>query len=128
VEYLALNVEQIFKKMQQMFDHPIGRLERRKKFEARKWHKEKSFSEYCHSKIILGNQVPIPDYKIVDYLIDEIPLESLQIQAKMYSFLSVVDIIKAFNRIKLKRSQATKRENAQEGDVKKKPDAGKTSE
>jgi len=41
VEYLALNVEQIFlnveQKMQQMFEHPIGRIERRKKFEAREW-------------------------------------------------------------------------------------------
>jgi len=76
-----------------MFDHLIGRLKRRKKFEARAWQKEESFSD-CDSKIILGNRIPIPDDEMVDYLIDGIPLESLQIQAKMHSFSSVAEIIK----------------------------------
>lgn len=87
--HLALNVEELLQEMRAMFDQPLGRLEARKKFEAREWRKNEAFNNYCHDKLILGNRVPVTKSELVDYLIDGIPSESLQNQAKMHSFSSV---------------------------------------
>ncbi|KYN27565.1 hypothetical protein ALC57_03024 [Trachymyrmex cornetzi] len=48
---------------------------------------------------------------MVDYLIDGIPSEQLKTQAKMHSFSSVEEIIKAFSGIKLKMDPVTKKES-----------------
>lgn len=52
----------------------------------------------------MGNRVPIADEEIINYVIDGIPLENLQNQARMNSFTSIPELLKAFQRIKLSDS------------------------
>lgn len=104
-----MSAEELLSEMQAMFDQPVGRLERRRKFERRMWQSEKSFGDYCHHKIILGNRVPIDEKEMVDYLIDGIPSESLKNQARMHSFSTVQQVIKAFRTISLKSVQGVHR-------------------
>lgn len=112
--------------MQAMFDQPVGRLERRRKFERRMWQSEESFGDYCHHKIILGNRVPIDEKEMVDYLIDGIPSESLKNQARMHSFSTVQQVIKAFRAISLKSVQGVhRREIVPSREVRGRPGGGR---
>ncbi|XP_024872293.1 uncharacterized protein LOC112454896, partial [Temnothorax curvispinosus] len=96
-----LLVDELLEKMDAMFNQPLGRLERRRQFEARKWKKTETFSEYCHDKLILGNRVPIAEDKMVDYIIEGIPSEDLRNQAQMHSFETVPALLRGFRKIKL---------------------------
>lgn len=71
--------------MDAMFNQPIGRLERRRQFEARRWKKTEMFSEYYHM-VILGNRILVAEDEMVDYVIEGIPSEELRNQARMHSF------------------------------------------
>lgn len=102
-----------------MFNQPLGRLESIRRFEDRKWQKSESFSDYCHSKVTLGNQVPIADEEIIDYVINGIPSETLQNQARMNSFASIPELLKVFQRIKLSTSGV--------GTTKQETSAGRTA-
>jgi len=48
----------------------------------------------------------------VDYIIDEIPSEVLRNQARMHSFLSVQEIMQAFNKLNLNSEQGATNWNA----------------
>lgn len=74
-EHLQMGLEELLKAVADMFDHRPGRLELCRKFEARAWQTKESFSDYCYEKTILGNQVPIAEEELVDYVIDGIPDE-----------------------------------------------------
>lgn len=100
-EYLSMSLDELFQEMEPMFNQPLGQLEARCQFEDRKWQRSESFSDYCHSKVILGNQVPVANEKIIDYIIDGISSENLQNQARMNSFSSISELLKIFKRIKL---------------------------
>jgi len=101
IEHFEMKVADLLAAMQKMFDHHPGRLELRRKFEAREWRSGESFADYCHHKLILGNMIPISDDDIVDYVIDGIPTEPLQNQARMHSFDKIEDLMKVFEKIKL---------------------------
>lgn len=95
-EHLSMNIEELLQEMESMFHQLLRRLDLRRNFEKREWKVNESFSDYCHEKLILGNLVPIDDEDIVDYIIEGIPSESLQNQAKIQLFSSVQDLLKAF--------------------------------
>lgn len=101
-EYLSIDFQCLFEKMESMFHHPLSKMELRRNFEARKWQKDESFEDYCHQKLILGNKIPVQDDEVIDYLIDGIPSETLQNQARMHPFSSVQELLRAFKKIKLK--------------------------
>lgn len=54
-EHVTLNVENLLKEMEKMFDLRPGKLVLRRKFEARIWKSGEQFCEYYHDKIILAN-------------------------------------------------------------------------
>lgn len=108
-DHLTLSVDMLLDKMDAMFNQPIGRLERRRQFEDRQWKRDETFSDYCHSKLILGNRVPIADDEMIDYLVEGIPSESLRNQAKIQSFPSVQALLTAFRKIKLSTTDVTAR-------------------
>lgn len=120
-DHLAMGVDELLNEMQSMFERPLGRLELRKKFEAREWQKNELFSEYCHHKLILGNRVPVAKEEMVDYVIEGIPSEALRNQARMHLFSSVQEMMKAFSKVTLKSEQgATSRDvNAARGATRK---------
>lgn len=51
-EYLTLNLEELLKKMEQIFDLCPGKLTLRRKFESRIWRRGEPFCEYYHYKMI----------------------------------------------------------------------------
>jgi hypothetical protein len=104
---LILRVDELLMRMDAMFNQPIGRLERRRQFETRRWKKTETFSDYCHDKLILGNRVPIAESEMVDYVIEGIPLEDLRNQAQMHSFTTVQELLKGFRKIKLTACETT---------------------
>lgn len=76
----------------------------RRKFEARVWKTEESFSEYLHEKVILGNQVPINDIEITGYIIEGIPDLVLRDLAKAQRIKRKTnkDLLESFERIRLR--------------------------
>lgn len=100
-EYLQMGFAELLSAMESMFDQRPGKLELRRKFEKRTWQINETFSDYCHEKVILGNQVPIAEDEVVDYVIEGIPDENLQNQARMHSFGSVHSLLDGFKKIKL---------------------------
>lgn len=102
-----LRVDELLERMDAMFNQRMGRLERRRCFETRKWKKTETFREYCHDKLILGNRVPIEREEMVDYVIEGIPSEELRNQAQMHSFESVEALLKGFRKIKLTAPETT---------------------
>ncbi|XP_076246357.1 uncharacterized protein LOC143186556 [Calliopsis andreniformis] len=59
-----MRLNELLDNLRETFYHPENVLEARRRFEARTWKKEESFSKYLHQKVILGNRVPINDEKI----------------------------------------------------------------
>ncbi|RLU18894.1 hypothetical protein DMN91_009252 [Ooceraea biroi] len=98
---ISMSLDDLLQEMENIFDQPLGRLNSRRKFEMRKWKKEESFSEYWHDKIILGNRISIQEDELVDYMVDSIPADNLRNQARMQSFSSVQEVLKAFKKISL---------------------------
>jgi len=84
VEHFEMKVADLLAAMQKMFDHRSGKLELRRKFEAREWRSGESFADYCHHKLILGNMVPISDDDIVDYVIVEYQLRHYKIKNALF--------------------------------------------
>lgn len=97
-----MRTDDLLQAMESMFDQPLGKLDLQCKFEARMWKRDKSFSDYCHDKLILGNRVSIATEELVEYMIDGIPIASLQNQARMQSFSPVQELMVTFKKIKLR--------------------------
>jgi len=89
-----------------MFNQPTSRLERKRDFENRVWQKNETFSDYCHGKVIKGNKVPIAEKELVDYVIEGIPRRILRDHARVHSFSTVQELIKAFRGTKLEAPDA----------------------
>lgn len=93
--------------MDAMFNQPVGRLERRRQFEARKWKKTETFSDYCH-EIILGNRVPIAEDEMVDYegIIEGIPGRPTKPNSNAF-FFTIQELLREFRKIKLTTIETT---------------------
>ena len=100
-EHLQKDVNDLLKEMETMFDHLPGKLAQRLEFEARVWQHSEKFCDYYHDKLILGNRVPISEEEIVDYIVDGIPDEQIQNQARIQCFKEKADLLKAFEKIRL---------------------------
>lgn len=100
-----MNADEILCEMTTMFDQPLGRLERRRQFELRQWRRNETFADYCHEKLILGNQVPVQQDEVIDYIIEGIPSEQLRNQARMQRFSSIDDLLQSFKRITLETAK-----------------------
>lgn len=109
-EYLNMSVENLMEEMAGMFDARPKRISLRKDFENRSWQRKECFADYYHDKIILANRVPIDEVEIIDYLIDGIPSEALQNQARMMRFNRKVDLLEAFKKISLENKKPYERE------------------
>lgn len=96
-----MSLDDLLQEMGNIFDHPMGRMELRRKFETREWKKEESFNEYWHDKIILGNRISLQENELIEYLVDGIPSDVLRNQARMQSFTDVQEVLKAFRKISL---------------------------
>lgn len=82
-----------------MFDLRPSRMKLRREFKEYKWKPGNAFSDYYHYKLILANNVPVEEIKVIDYLIDGIPDEQLQNQARLQRFKNKADLLSAFEMI-----------------------------
>ena len=101
-ENLESSLEDLLKEMKVMFDHKPRKLALRKLFEGHYWKHGENFSEYVHDKVIMGNRVPVDKEEIIDYIIDGIPDALLKNQARMQSFESVAELLKAFEKVTIR--------------------------
>ena len=85
-EYIELSWDVLLQELKTIFYHPPSKLIVKKKFEKRKWQIGETFSNYYFDKLVLANKVPIDESELLEYLIDGIPNENLQDQAKMVFF------------------------------------------
>lgn len=76
-EHVELLLDDLLAKLSEMYDYRPTKVKLRKKSEERVWKSSKTFYQYVYEKIILANQVPIPEdeieNEIVEYLIHGIP-------------------------------------------------------
>lgn len=119
-DHLNWTVEDLLKDMRKLYGRETDCLERRKKFEDRKWKREESFADYHHEKIILANQVPICANEIVSYLIRGIPDENLRNQVRLQRFTTDAELLVAMEDISLPSSFKfeTKKERRGQGSEK----------
>lgn len=94
-EYLTLNIEELLKKMEQIFDLHPGKLTLRRKFESRIWRKGEPFYDYYHDKIVLANRIPIAKDEILDYIIEGVTDQRLQDHARMMNYQTRAELLKA---------------------------------
>ena len=117
-EHLTSSVSELLKEMSTMFDHRPGKLAQRREFESRKWQSNEPFADYYHDKVILANRVPIAEDEMVDYIIDGIPDERLQDQARIQRFEEKSALLKAFEKISVspKKNEPRAREHSKRND------------
>ena len=101
-ENLKSSLEDHLKEMKVMFNYKPRKLASRKLFEGRYWKHGEKFSEYVHDKVIMGNRVPVDKEEIIDHIIDGIPDALLKNQARMQSFESVAELLKAFEKVTIR--------------------------
>ncbi|XP_076660892.1 uncharacterized protein LOC143364412 [Halictus rubicundus] len=100
-EHLELPTDMLLYRMESMFGNRETKVELKKKFESRKWRNTEPFEHYYHEKIVLANKVPVPEDELVEYLIDGIPDNGIQNQARMCEFKTSSHMLKALRRISL---------------------------
>lgn len=105
-EHITMTFDRLLDELRAMFCRRQSKLVTRKKFEERRWRREETFHEYYHEKIIMGNRVPIDDDDILEYVIEGIPDETLQNQARIQRFTTAEGLLEAFERVTL-RDQGT---------------------
>jgi len=71
-EYIAMRMDDLLKKLREMFYHQSSKIVRRRQFEQRVRKRDKSFSSYYHDKMILANHIPIDDDETIKYVIENI--------------------------------------------------------
>lgn len=99
--HLQLTINELFGRMDRMFNYRRSKLELRKNFEKRSWQSAESFSAYFHAKIVLANKASIVRDELVDYLIDGIPDSRMRDQARIQQFDTEDDLLKAFANLSL---------------------------
>ena len=120
-EHLTMTMSDLLERLTSMFDDRPKKLNLRREFESRTWQRRESFTEYFHDKVILANRVPVDEEELTDYLIDGIPNESLQNQARMMRFADKKQLLEAFRKISLNAKGPT-------GPEQKRVDVRKNSE
>lgn len=98
-DLLRLGISEILKEMKSMFDHRPSKRELRKTFEYRKWQPNEKFYDYYHDKVIKANKAQVPEDELLDYIIDGIPDQDLQNQARIQNYESVDDLVQGFKKI-----------------------------
>jgi len=101
-EYIEMDADGLLAEMKKMFDHKLGKLIQKRKFEERKWKAGETYRGYHHDKIILGNQLSLGEDELVEYVIDGIPDARLRDQARMHRFSSLNTLFEAFENITLR--------------------------
>ena len=89
---ITFSVSQIFEELEYRFDKRPDNLVRRRRFAGRAWMKVESFNEYFQDKMIPAENMCLDQGE----LIDDIPETELRNQARMHSFKSPFDLLKAF--------------------------------
>ncbi|KMQ87017.1 hypothetical protein RF55_13822 [Lasius niger] len=79
-----------------MYGRRPDQLMLRRELEARVWNAGKTFADYLHDKVTLGNRVPVSDTEIISYVIEGIPSQELRTQARVQCYRSVEAMLTAF--------------------------------
>jgi len=87
--------------MDQMFDLRPGKLALRREFESLIWKGGEPFCDYYHDKMILANRIPVAEDEIIDYLIEGVPNQRLQNQARLMNYRTGAQLLKVFEKVQL---------------------------
>lgn len=96
-----MTIEELLQEMDQMFDLRPGKLALRREFESWTWKGGEPFCDYYHDKMILVNRIPVAEDEIIDYLIEGVPDQRLQNQARLMSYRTGAQLLKAFEKVQL---------------------------
>lgn len=106
-EYLILNVEELLKEMEEMFDLLSRKLVMRRQFESRIWNKGESFYDYYHDKMIFASFLPIAEDDIIDYLINGMMNHELQTLARLMDFHTDTELLWFFENDQLEYNRSS---------------------
>lgn len=110
-EHLEMTLAQLLTEMRTMFDHRPTKLTLRRQFEGRQWKPSETFGEYFKEKLTFANRIDVPADELVDYIIEGIPDSLLQNQARIQNFTSKDALLKAFEKISLRRSYVDRKDH-----------------
>lgn len=95
-EYAALTHAELQAHMISMFSRKKNKIVLMRKFDSSKWRKNETFANYYHKKLLLGNQLDLPE-DLISYMIDEFDNPTLQSQARMSRFSSLQELLSEKN-------------------------------
>jgi len=101
-EHISLSINDLLRKLKEMFYHQSSKIVTRKQFEQRVWRRDETFSSYYHDKIILANRIPIDDDETIEYVIEGIPDPALRDQARIQRLNTRESLLEAFEKISLR--------------------------
>ena len=99
---MELAIEDLFDELREIYNHHPSKVKLRKQFEERMWKSSETFHQYMHEKVILANQIPIPEDKVVEYIIDGIPQTNIRNQARIGQITTKASLLKVFEKVILK--------------------------
>lgn len=79
-------------------------------FENHTRRNEKTFNEYIHDKVIMGNRVPVDKGELLDYVIFGILDEALRNQTRIQRFETMDDLQEALKKMTLGKESVLKAE------------------
>lgn len=100
-EHVTLDLEDLLREMELMFDLRPGKLSLRREFESRVWRGDEQFCDYYHEKVILAYRIPIAEDELLDYIVEGVTDPRLQGQARLMNFRSGTELLKAFEKIRV---------------------------
>lgn len=101
-EYIVMPVDDLLRKLRDMFHHRPSKILIRRQFEQRTWKRDETFNSYLHDKMILANRIPIDTEETFEYVIEGIPDPLLRDQARVQRLNSQESLLEAFEKISLR--------------------------
>lgn len=92
-DYITMDWPMLKIEIQTMFDSRPNKIVLLKSMEARRWKKSEKFSTYFTDKVMMCNQIGLPDDEIIEYVIDGFSDPHLQSQARMKGFTSLAEVL-----------------------------------
>ncbi|XP_073831188.1 uncharacterized protein [Musca autumnalis] len=83
------------------------KLERRRKFEQRKWEPNENFTDYFNAKMMLAGKLQMDEEELLEYIIDGITNVQIKTQVSMQQHTNTRDLYKALLNVKLPKTTTT---------------------
>lgn len=105
--FLRENVHSLGEILANYFEKKENRMDKRKRFENRKWKLTETFDSYYTAKVQLATGLTIDEEELVEYIIEGILDDSLRCYALINNYTTKAELYKSYHKVLQKQKEST---------------------